>query len=398
MLVSSLGIMDHSAFSFFRFFAPLSKAKKEALKLTEKYLSKKEVKDLKYLVRQKQADIELIKLNLSKELVDVSVYPKISPKSKDKEIMEFCKALDEKLQSQANQDLFAKTRASALISSIAPHILGFEAVKDAVLLQLFATEKVHILLLGDPGTGKTEILRSAYEFSPISSFGLGSGTTGVGLTISASGKDIQKGLLPMADNGLCCIDELNLLKTEDVGSLYNAMEKGFVSYTKGGKNIRFDARINVLATANPKGDQFSEDVKKIKQQLPFDQALLSRFHLVFIVKKPNKEKFLDITKKIIRQDVSVLKDYDKQFVKDFVENARKTVVTFDQKFESLITDFISKIKDDEKQFLIEINPRLVVGIINMCKARARMFLRSKVTKEDVEFVLGIVRNSLYESH
>jgi DNA replicative helicase MCM subunit Mcm2 (Cdc46/Mcm family) len=131
-----------------------------------------------------------------------------------------------------------------------------EYVKKAVSLQLFASEPVHILLLGDPGTGKTEILRSVEELHPISVFGLGSGTSGAGLSISMSGGKPVLGLLPKAHKGICCIDELNLMKSEDMASLYSSMEKGFITYDKGSHHIKEKAEARILATANPVGDKF----------------------------------------------------------------------------------------------------------------------------------------------
>ena len=75
---------------------------------------------------------------------------------------------------------FSSVALEKLSGMIAPDIVGFDAVKKAGALQLFATDRIHVLLLGDPGVGKTEILRSAAELYPISSFGLGSGTSSAG--------------------------------------------------------------------------------------------------------------------------------------------------------------------------------------------------------------------------
>ncbi len=387
-----------NAFNFFRLFVPLPEEAKKALDLMAGIATKKELKDVRYLIKQREAEIKIKRFGVSKILTEEYSYPEIISHSKDIETTGFLKELNQKVQEASKKKAFDSFNPEKILEYIAGNIVGFMEIKKAALLQLFSTEKLHILLLGDPGTGKTEILRSVNELSPISSFGLGSGTTGAGLTITFKGKEISKGLLPMADKGICCIDELNLLKKEDVGSLYNAMEKGFVTYDKGGKSTKFDARVRVLATANPKGDRFSENLTKIKSQLPFDQALLSRFHLIFFIKKPSKEKFLTITKKILSQEKTEIKNDDKQFIKEYIEYAESINVSFDKSLEKEILLFVDRIKDEEKKFLVEISPRLVVGIMNMAKARAKMFLRSKVSSEDLEYVLEIVKKSLYESY
>ena len=78
------------------------------------------------------------------------------------------------------------------------------------------------------------------------------------------GKEVTKGLLPQADQGIAAIDELNLLKSADMGNLYNSMEKGFVRYDKGSNHIQLESRVRVLATANPKGDKFTGCVEELR--------------------------------------------------------------------------------------------------------------------------------------
>jgi len=93
------------------------------------------------------------------------------------------------------------------------------------------------------------------------------------------------------------------MKKDDMASLYNAMEKGFITYDKGGKHHKFSARISVLATANPKKDKFQgRDIAELKKQIPFDSALLSRFHMVFLVMNPDVDEFRRIARSIIKDE------------------------------------------------------------------------------------------------
>lgn len=294
---------------------------------------------------------------------------------------------------------FARIARNVLPKLIAPHIQGNEHIKRALALQLFAKERLHILLLGDPGTGKSELMRSTIKFIRKSSFGLGSGTTSVGLTVTVKGKHVYPGLLPLADGGIAAIDELNLMKDRDRAGLYDAMSKGEVSYDKGGVHYRFPARVSVLAAANPKGDKFeSYDVEAIKRQMPFDEALLSRFHLVFIVKHPTAEQFARIARKVIEKEegkIERLNEGDVEFLRDYVEFARKIRVRIPKEVQKGIEEFVKEVKSVEGiKTVTPITPRYVEGIVRLAKASARMELRGIVKKEDLEYVLEIAKAAL----
>ncbi|MFW6383225.1 MAG: ATP-binding protein, partial [Nanoarchaeota archaeon] len=270
---------------------PLTKIQKNALSEFSISLDTEDIKEIKGLLKQRKVSVTESSLNISRCLFETENFYTFVPNTTDEKIKKYIEKLNKHIYEDCKKRFmkkFSKSAKEKIPKYIGRDIEGFDIIKKAVTLQLFATERIHILLLGDPGTGKTDILRSASEIHPISSLGLGSGTTGAGLTITTKGKEITKGLLPMADGGICAIDELNLMEQKERGSLYNAMEKGFVTYDKGGKHYKFDARVRVLATANPKGDKFTaKDVEGLKKQLPFDPALLSRFHLVFLIRKPN---------------------------------------------------------------------------------------------------------------
>lgn len=389
--------MEKSIIGFFRLFFPLGKDNKENLEDLGRILDREQIKYIEYILKQGIIKIEIIKNDSSSDLGDIGKYFQLIMKKKDKDTEKNVSEINQAIKENYNKNAFQKfAKNSNLITKfIAPNIIGMETVKEAVTLQLFSKEKIHILLLGDPATGKTDILRSVQNLAPVSSFGLGSGTTGVGLSISVLGKEVSKGLLPMADNGICCIDELNLMKQEDQASLYNAMEKGFVTYDKGSTHVKFDARIRLLATANPRDGKFKQKLSDIKKQLPFEPALLSRFHLVFIIKKPTEEEFLEITRNIIIKDKGKFnKQKDIAFIKEYIDYAEEKEVEFDNTLEPIITNFIKEQKRKEENFIFEISPRLIIGIMNMSKARARMQLKKRVEKDDLHYVLDLVEKSL----
>ncbi len=374
---------------------PLSKQEKYKINLLKNLIEKQELKLISKFLKQNKISLDTKQINYS---FLESPSQKLIITSHSDELINFTKKIQDIIDKNHLEQIkkkFSKDVLHNIIKQIAPNIIGLEDVKKAAALQLFATERFHILLLGDPGTGKTDILRSVNSLAPVSSFGLGSGTSGVGLAVSVKGKEISKGLLPMADKGICCIDELNLMKEESRASLYNAMEKGFVSYDKGGTHIKFDARVRVIATANPVGDKFTGNtVKELRKQLPFDSALLTRFHLVFLIRKPGLEEFKEITKKIVRNKKIEVNKEEISFIKQYIHESEKINVELPPMLEPGITEFVEKLKINESKFLTEISPRLVVGMINMAKASARMNLRKEVNKQDVELVQDIIMHSL----
>lgn len=391
--------MQHKISDLFRLLLPLSKEKKANLNALKEFLDVDEFKYATYLLKLKRIGISYKSFDISKKFVKNQAYPQVFKSENDPHLTKVLTPWNEKIRKKSLEKAYQEFSHDAhehIYSLIAPQIIGFEEVKKAATWQLFCTHQLHILLLGDPATGKTEILRSAAKLAPISSFGLGSGVSGVGLCAAKKGKEVVKGLLPLAHNGLCCIDELNLMKRKDRGALLNAMEKGFVTYDKASHHLKFPAKIRLLATANPKGDRFiGSKIRFLKQQLPFDPALLSRFHIIFLSRRPSSKELVRITKAILNQKDLALSPNDVDFVKGYISYAKKITVDFDKNLEPVISDFMEDLKDNEDNFLIELSPRMVLGIVRITKAIARTNLRSKVTHDDLVKALKMIKNSLY---
>ncbi len=372
---------------------PMKKENRDVLNNLKGIISLKRIKLIKRLLKENKISLEIEKLETS--IAGKIEFPVINSKTDEVDAEDVNKdikaAFEEKLFKRFSEDAFESIK-----ELIAPNITGMDYVKKAAVIQLFSPQPVHMLLLGDPGTGKTDILRSVFNLSPVSSFGLGSGTSGAGLVVTVRGKEVMKGLLPLADKGVCCIDELNLMKEDARAGLYNAMEKGFVTYDKAGMHYKFDARAKILATANPKGDKFTgTKIEELKRQLPFDSALLTRFHLVFFVRKPDLKKFKKITKNIVSDSFKEASKDDIKFVKDYIEYTNNiNVDEFPRSLQGKVVDFISDLKKDENNYLVEISPRMTIGFMRLCKGLAKIEGRSKVEETDIDRIKTIVKESL----
>lgn len=373
---------------------PLSRDETARIERLREILDEQDFKNTQSLIRQRRAKIVSEKIQFRKFSVDTLKLKSIQDEDK--------KAVDDinsKLIKHGKAQLWNQISPrffDTIKSVLAPSIYGFDIVRRAILMQFFSPESIHILLMGDPGTGKTVFLQSVSSVFPITSFGLGSGTSGAGLSVTVKGNQVSKGLLAMADKGLCCIDELNLMKKEDRASLYSAMEKGFITYDKGGKHYRFDARISLLATANPRGDRFTgETMEEIRKEVPFDPALLTRFHLVFFIKRPSVDRFMQISRRIIKEEKKPkLGDDEIKLFQDYILNAREIEVSLPKDIETKLMETVKKLKEQEINSLVDITPRTVIGMIRMAKASARMELREIVEEKDLKLAEEILVASI----
>jgi replicative DNA helicase Mcm len=391
--------MKKTLWDLIKLLFPLRSEKKQAFDMATPYLTEHELRALRQYLKLDRTFPVIQKFHTSPDVFADKEWAFFKSHLHDEDLQKFLTTINTTIAEKAKQEAFIAFAPGALdkISvCIAPNIVGMEETKQAAALQLFAKEPVHLLLIGDPGTGKTDILRSVHQLAPISSFGLGSGTSGAGLGAMAKGEEIMKGILPLADRGIACIDELNLMKAKDMAALYNAMEKGFITYDKGGKHEQLPARVRVCATANPSGDTFiGKSTEAVRKQIPFEDALLSRFHFVFIVRKPTAEEFGEITQRIVTGKKKAVTKEDVAFIKEYVTQAHELEVTIDPRFEQEIVEFIKGLKKDEKQFLMEVSARTVVGIVRIVKAIAVAEHATSVDEAHVKRACALVRKALY---
>jgi replicative DNA helicase Mcm len=195
-----------------------------------------------------------------------------------------------------------------LVNSIAPSIFGHQKIKEALVFQLVGGERktrddssvtrgdVHVLLVGDPGSGKSQLLKRISKVAPKGRFISGKGASGAGLTAAVvkdeflKGWSLEAGALVLANRGLCCIDELDKMSTEDRSAMHEALEGQTVTISKANIQATLRAETTVLAAANPKFGRF-DPYETIPKQIDLPPTLINRFDLIFAIRDmPNLEK------------------------------------------------------------------------------------------------------------
>jgi len=333
---------------------------------------------------------------------------------KETEVVEITRE-DEKKILEASKDPFVHRK---LIMSLAPSIYGYGEIKEGILYLLFGGVSKHLpdgvsirgdlntLLIGDPGTAKSQLLQYVSRIAPRGLYTSGRGTTAAGLTAAVlrektGGMVLEAGALVLADKGIACIDELDKMRPDDRVAIHEALEQQTVSVAKGGIVATLNARAAVLAAANPALGRY-EPHRNINENINLPVTILSRFDLIFLVKDvPEPENDSRMSEHILSlhktKHTPEEAPFPPDFLRKYISYAKRIIPVLTPEAVKELQDFYLKMRNTTgKEAAVAITPRQLEGLVRISEARARAFLREEVTVEDAKSAVKIMSYALYD--
>ncbi len=303
-----------------------------------------------------------------------------------------------------------------ILRSLAPSVYGYEHIKEAIMYLLFGgTAKqfpditirgdLNILLLGDPGTAKSQLLQYVSKIAPRGLYTSGRGTTAAGLTAAvlrdkAGGMTLEAGALVLADKGVAAIDEMDKMRTEDRVAIHEVMEQHTVSVAKGGIVATLNARTSIIAAANPSLGRY-DPYRTVAENISLPVTILSRFDLIFILRDvPEKNRDAQMTEHILdlhRTGITPVEPpIEPDLFRKYVSYAKNLKPILTQEALERLKSFylLMRSASETEGTPVAITARQLESLVRVAEARARASLRDEVTEEDAERAIEIMKTSL----
>ncbi len=362
----------------------------------------------------------------------------------------------EALSEKDKRDILALSKdpkiGEKIVRSIAPSIYGMQHAKRSIAMALFGgvpknvnghriRSDINVLLLGDPGVAKSQLLKYAEKTAPRAVYSTGKGASAVGLT-AAVRKDpmtkewtLEGGALVLADKGICLIDEFDKMNEGDRTSIHEAMEQQSISVSKAGIITSLQARCSVIAAANPIGGRYDSSCT-LAENVELTDPILQRFDCLVVLQDvvdPVADELLakfvtgshmrstptnelaDIGRgdgEATRMQTEEMTDNEKELINDrdevsipqhllrkYIQYARTAVHPqlkgFDQdKVASLYADLR---RESANNGGLPIAVRHIESVMRMAEAHARMHLREFVREDDVDAAIKTMVESFIQS-
>ena len=304
-----------------------------------------------------------------------------------------------------------------LVGMIAPDIIGHEDVKQAMLFQMAGGVKIrdtdgrikrvgdlHILVVSDPGIGKSRLGYAIQNLAPRSRYVDGKGASGVGLTASVvkdelmGGWAVEAGAIVLAHEGILAIDEFDKMAEDDRRAMHVAMTEQIVQKDKANVHVTMKAETAILALANPKHGRF-DSYSTLAEQINLEASLINRFDLIFAIKDiPDEKKDTAIFNAIVKaRDKRRNKKVDTVWFKRYITYIKTLEPKLTRESEKVLEKFyvgMRKRNSDSGQRHIPISPRQADTLIKLSQASARLHMSEVVEIRDANIALSMMKKFL----
>ena len=321
--------------------------------------------------------------------------------------------IDEIKAMSEDDDIFQQIN-----DSIAPSIYGHDRIKEAIALQMFGGVKktredgvksrgdLHILLIGEPGTGKSQLLKFTGEIAPKGRYVVGKSSTGAGLTASVVKEEstgefsLEAGAVVLAHKGMAAIDEIDKMDKEDRSSLHEAMEQQQISVSKANIQATLNAETSILAAGNPKLGRF-DPYEPVAEQISIGDTLLSRFDFIFpVMDEPDKERDTELADAILQNHIDPEEtnpDITGEKLRKYIAFAKKNKrPQLTREASDKIQEFYVSMRQegDDEGGGVPITARQLEATVRTAEASARAKLKDEVEVEDAEQAIDLLTYSL----
>jgi Predicted ATPase involved in replication control, Cdc46/Mcm family len=302
-----------------------------------------------------------------------------------------------------------------LISCIAPSIKGREEVKEGILLALFSAPReqnpdgtfvrgdIHVLIVGDPGVGKSQMLLAVSKLVPRGVYVSGPRASGVGLT-AAVVKDemtgrfmVHGGSAVLANGGVLIVDEFDKMSKDDRGALHEVLEQQTVTVAKAGIHAQLPARCTLIAAANPKFGSYQREMS-LAENIDLPPTILSRFDLIFLIQDSASEREdEEIARFVLKKEDEKAPPFPPEFVRKYIAVAKSVNPVLSEEAAELLRKFFVEVrKKCGQDAAVKVGVRQLEAAKRLALAHARMRLSRKAEKQDVEAAISLMNFFLEE--
>jgi len=326
------------------------------------------------------------------------------------DITQFSKT-DDKIVPPTPQEIedFKNMDKTLLIRSFAPQIRNMYLIKEALLLACIGGyEKdgirgdINILLLGDPGVAKTQLLKFVTKIVRKSDYISGKSASGAGLfggvdNLSDNTRIGKPGSVTLCNGGVAALDEMEKMNSADRVYCHEVMESQTFSLRKIGIDITWEVKVAIIGAANPKKSVWNPELT-INENVNLPASLLSRFGLIFLIRdKPNKDEDLAIAEHIAKVRRGELeKILEPQTITKFITYAKTLKPVEDEQCGETLTQWWSSLRlEEQREGSISVDIRTLEDLHRIAEAYARLHLSETVTREHANMAIKMLKESLH---